>query len=166
MMDMNEYIYTYISHNELHGTLQVSFPNNYAVIGINFKSVNKLKLSPQLTETHKLKGYSFFCNNKKAQKLKFSKKLFLFGFNLKQFKFDISLLEKRKLQLYRLNRKVLNLSFPRQDIFCMRQASAIVTQKTTCSKYKCHSTEMPKINFLTQKVVLITIMHDLTIHIV
>lgn len=40
--------------------MHVSFPKNYAVMGINFKTVSELKFSPQLTETHRLKGYFFF----------------------------------------------------------------------------------------------------------
>jgi len=54
MMDMNEYV-NYMAHY-----MHVSSPNNYAVLRINFKTVNELKFSPPLTEIHRLKGYFFF----------------------------------------------------------------------------------------------------------
>lgn len=66
--------------------MHVSFPKNYAVMGINFKTVSELKFSPQLTETHRLKGFFFFfCNSNKKKSLETEilQENSLFGFNLK-----------------------------------------------------------------------------------
>lgn len=53
MMDMNEYV-NYMAHY-----MHVSFPNNYTVLRINFKTINELKFSPPLTEIHRLKVIFF-----------------------------------------------------------------------------------------------------------